>query len=103
MKGNCVVTSTQSAKVPSPPNIGEYNTANGTLVQNYLQPSGFSSPLFVAVDSTGHVWFTEPNSNAIGRLTPGSTPAWEQWTIPTANAIPYDLVVDKHGWIVHVL
>ena len=79
-----------------PSYIGEYNTANGTLVQNYLQPSGFSSPLFVAVDSTGHIWFTEPNSNAIGRLTPGSTPGWKQWTIPTASAIPYDLVVDKH-------
>lgn len=77
--------------------IGEYNTVDHTLVQDYLQPSGFSSPLFVAVDSTGHIWFTEPNSNAIGRLTPGSTPVWEQWAIPTASAIPYDLVVDKHG------
>ena len=80
-----------------PSYIGEYTTSDFTLVQNYLEPSGFSSPLFVAVDSTGHIWFTEPNSNAIGRLTPGSTPNWEQWTIPTANAIPYDLVVDKHG------
>jgi len=80
-----------------PSAIGEYNTLNVTLVQNYLQPGGFSSPLFVAVDSSGHIWFTEPNSNAIGRLTPGSTPGWQQWTIPTANAIPYDLVVDKHG------
>jgi virginiamycin B lyase len=80
-----------------PSYIGEYNTANDTLVQNYLQPSGFSSPLFVAVDSTGHIWFTEPKSNAIGRLIPGSTPNWEQWTIPTPNAIPYDLVADKHG------
>jgi streptogramin lyase len=79
-----------------PSSIGEYDTANGTLVQNYLQPGGFSSPLFVAVDSTGQIWFTEPNSNAIGRLTPGSTPDWEHWTIPTASAFPYDLVVDKH-------
>jgi virginiamycin B lyase len=79
-----------------PSYIGEYNTSNATLIQNYLQPSGFSSPLFVAIDSTGHIWFTEPNSNAIGRLIPGSKPDWEQWTIPTANAIPYDLVVDKH-------
>ena len=80
-----------------PSYIGEYNISNVTLVQNYLEPGGFSSPLFVAVDSTGHIWFTEPNSNAIGRLTPGSTPVWEQWAIPTPGAIPYDLVVDKHG------
>ena len=46
-----------------PAAIGEYNTLNVTLVQNYLQPGGFSSPLFVAVDSTGHIWFTEPNSH----------------------------------------
>jgi virginiamycin B lyase len=68
-----------------PSSIGEYNTANSTLVQNYLQPSGFSSPLFVAVDSTGHIWFTEPNSNAIGRLTPGSTPGSDPYGITLAG------------------
>jgi virginiamycin B lyase len=80
-----------------PSYLGEYNRSNNTFVTNYKQPAGFSSPVFVAVDASGKVWFTEPNSNVIGRLTPGTPPTWKQWTVPTANAVPYDLVFDNNG------
>lgn len=76
--------------------IGEY-AHNDTLLKNYMEPTGYSSPVFLALDAQGNVWFTEPTSNAIGELTPGSTPTWNQWTVPTANAVPYDLVFDKNG------
>ena len=80
-----------------PATIGEYNLSNASLVKNYNEPSGFSSPLFVAVDGSGNIWFTELNSNAIGELIPGSSPTWNQWKVPTANSVPYDLVFDSKG------
>ena len=80
-----------------PATIGEYNLSTASLVKNYNEPSGFSGPLFLAVDGSGNIWFTEPNSNAIGELTLGSSPTWNQWKIPTGNSVPYDLVFDGKG------
>jgi virginiamycin B lyase len=76
--------------------MGKYGS-NDTLIANYKEPAGYSSPVFLALDSHGYIWFTEPTTNAIGELIPGSTPTWQQWTVPTAKAIPYDLVFDKNG------
>lgn len=76
--------------------IGEYNRSDESLVQNYFEPSGYSSPAFLTLRN-GSVWFTESTSNAIGRLIPGSTAHWSQWKVPTANANPYDLLFDKNG------
>lgn len=79
-----------------PSYIGEYNRSNDSLVKNYLEPSGYSSPVFLAMKKNT-VWFTEPTTNAIGELVPGSTTHWHQWKVPTANANPYDLLFDKNG------
>ena len=79
-----------------PATIGEYNLSNASLVKNYNEPSGFSSPLFLAIDGSGNIWFTELNSNAIGELTPSSS-TWNQWSVPTANSVPYDLLFDSRG------
>lgn len=79
-----------------PSYLGEYNISNDTLVGNVLEPAGYSSPVNVAVSSTGDIWFTEPTSNAIGKFVPGSA-TWSQWNVPTANAIPYDLAFDSTG------
>jgi streptogramin lyase len=84
----------------NPPSyIGEYNRTNNTLVKNFQVPTGFSSPVFLLVDSHGNIWFSEPTTNAIGRLTPSTLkgPAWKQWKVPTASANPYDLVLDNSG------
>jgi virginiamycin B lyase len=79
-----------------PSYIGEYNNSN-TLIKDFLEPQGYSSPVFVSVNSKGTVWFTEPKTNAIGKLIPSATPSWHQWTVPTPNANPYDLVLDNNG------
>ncbi|MGZ3610839.1 MAG: hypothetical protein ACXVBU_12335, partial [Ktedonobacteraceae bacterium] len=76
--------------------IGEYNVSNDTLVKNFLQPQGYSSPVFLVIDGKGNIWFSEPTSNAIGRLIP-SGPGWQQWKVPTSNASPYDLTLDNNG------
>jgi len=83
-----------------PSYIGQYNRTNGALVKNFKEPTGFSSPVFLLVDKHGNIWFSEPTTNAIGRLTPVTItglPAWKQWKVPTASASPYDLVLDNNG------
>jgi streptogramin lyase len=74
--------------------IGKYSLADNTALMDYQEPAGFSSPMFLAVDKGGNVWFTEPNSNAIGELNPHSN-AWRQWKLP-AGSSPYDLVFDNN-------
>src|SRR6266567_985473 len=85
---------------PQTGSIAQYNRQGFTLVHNFTEPSGYSSPLFVKVDSGGHIWFTEPDTHAIGELTvTNGTPSWQQWSVPTANAEPYDLTIDHAGHI----
>lgn len=75
--------------------IGKYSQADGSLLQDFQEPAGYSSPLFVAVDTQGNVWFTEPNSSAIGELNP-LTDSWQQWPL-LQGSVPYDLVFDTQG------
>jgi virginiamycin B lyase len=50
----------------------------------------------VAVNpADGHVWFTQPNSDAIGELDPVKG-TWQQYSV-THGSIPYDLLFDQHG------
>src|SRR6266568_3454569 len=85
---------------PQVGSIAQYNRQGFTLVHNFTEPSGYSSPLFVKVDSGGHIWFTEPDTHAIGELTvTNGTPSWQQWSVPTTNAEPYDLTIDHAGHI----
>ena len=78
--------------------IAQYSRHNFTLIRNYNEPVGYSSPLFLAVDGSGNIWFTEPNTNAIGELIPnGGNGTWNQWTVLTPNATPYDLTFDNAG------
>ena len=49
--------------------IAKFSLADGTLLGEYAQPTGYSSPAFVAVDNTGNIWFSEPTTDAIGKLS----------------------------------
>src|SRR5579875_501850 len=75
--------------------IGQYALADGSFIRAYGEPPGFSSPLFVALDAAGNIWFTQPNSDAIGELNP-QTESWQQWAV-TKGSMPYDLLIDKNG------
>ncbi|GAC1392717.1 MAG: hypothetical protein NVSMB38_17220 [Ktedonobacteraceae bacterium] len=89
--------------------IARVNRSSFNGASNYTEPSGYTSPVFLATDSSGNIWFTEPMSNAIGELSPNtSNPGnskWQQWTVPTASATPFDLAFDAHGnlWFTEVL
>ena len=84
--------------------IAQVNRSSFSVVHNFQEPSGYSSPLFVATDASSNVWFTEPMTNSIGELIPSSG-TWHQWTVPTASAAPFDLAFDAHGnlWFTEVL
>lgn len=81
--------------------IIQVDKATFTAVNIYQEPDGFSSPVFLEADADGNIWFTQPTTNAIGKLTPNvkapGSSEWDQWNPPTAHAAPYDLAFDKHG------
>jgi streptogramin lyase len=76
-------------------NIGKYSQADGSLIQNFPEPAGYSNPVFLATDANGDVWFTQPDSNALGKLSPKDQ-TWSQWKLKPGNT-PFDLLIDKNG------
>lgn len=82
--------------------IAQVNRSSFSITKNFTEPSGrgFSSPFFLVPDASGDIWFAEPNTNAIGELTPSqhnSSATWKQWGVPTRNAAPFQLAFDAHG------
>src|SRR5712692_7318337 len=69
---------------------------NGVNPLNKLvEPPTYTSPFFLAFDSSGNLWFSEPVSNSIGEYDAGGN--WHQWPVPTAKASPLDLTFDQYG------
>ena len=77
--------------------LGKYSLTNGSLLNEYQEPSDYSSPLFVAVAPDGVVWFTQPNSDALGSFNPQTT-LFSKYSVKK-NSAPYDLIIDKNGSI----
>jgi len=75
--------------------LGQYAYSDSTLLQNFNEPAGYSSPLFVALDKNGNVWFTEPDTDAIGEFNTQSQ-NWNQWLLKGGSA-PFDLIFDSAG------
>ncbi len=81
--------------------IALVNCSSFSVTTNFTEPSGFTSPFFLILDSFGHLWFAEPNANAIGELIPNlhnpSASIWHQWAVPTYNAAPFQVAFDNRG------
>ena len=75
--------------------LGQYAFSDGTFIQNLSEPDGYSSPLFTAVDTNGDVWFTQPDSDAIGEYTPHNQ-QWNQWFLKKGSE-PFDVTFDRNG------
>ncbi len=75
--------------------LGLYAYSDSTLIQNFSEPAGYSSPLFVALDKDGTVWFTEPATDAIGEFNMQSQ-TWNQWLLKRGSG-PFDLIFDSTG------
>jgi streptogramin lyase len=82
----------------SPGKLGLFDPATDGWVTVVSLPTGYGQPLFVAVDSTGKVWFTMPATNSIGVYNPVSTTV-TQWAVPTPSAGPWGIAIDSAGKI----
>src|SRR5579863_10338425 len=68
---------------------------NVSPLNKLIEPPTYTSPFFLAFDSSGDLWFSEPVSNSIGEYDTGGN--WHQWAVPTAKASPFDLTFDQFG------
>src|SRR6266566_5397022 len=93
----CDPSPTCNSSTP-PGKIAEFNPATSTWMNTYKLPSGYAQPLFLRFDAQGKLWFPLPMGNSIGRFDP-SNKTFQQWTVPTANAGPWDVAIDGHGKI----
>ena len=75
--------------------IGQYAFSDGTFIQDFTEPKGYTSPLFIVADPAGHLWFTQPTSDAIGEFDPVKD-VWNQWPV-AKNSQPYDIALDAQG------
>ena len=78
-----------------PSTIGQYAFSDGTFIQDFTEPKGYTSPFFIVADATGHLWFTQPTSDAIGEFD-SINDVWQQWSVKK-DSQPYDLTLDTHG------
>ncbi len=82
---------------PSTGEIGEYDVATLNKVHDFIPPApNIYTPIFLAFDGSGIIWFTDPTHGAIGSLNPG-TGSWSEFPIGVSGAQPYDLVFDQQG------
>ncbi len=86
---------TPTCLTQAPGILGEYDLLDGSWIQDFPEPLGYTKPAFVAIDASGNVWFTEPNSHAIGELNPQNL-LWNQWKV-SGGSTPFDLTFDKNG------
>lgn len=96
-----------SCPVPGTPNgaIEEFSLVNGQPqeINRYQPPTPNPpttppfNPTYLALDNNGHVWFTDPVNNQIGKLTiSGNT--WTSYSTGiSTNAQPYGIVLDGAG------
>lgn len=79
-----------------PGKIEEFDPSTSSWIATIQLPAKFSQAFFLAFDAKGRIWFAQPNNNTIGMYNP-TTKVFHQWTVPTPNAGPWDVVVDHKG------
>jgi streptogramin lyase len=79
----------------NPGKLGKFSLADGSLINEYQEAPNVSNPMFVAVASNGHVWFTEPVTDSIGEFDPVTT-NFTNYALPK-GVEPRDLIFDKNG------
>ncbi|HEX8731752.1 MAG TPA: hypothetical protein VF725_06785, partial [Ktedonobacterales bacterium] len=70
--------------------IGELPAGSGSPIFWSLPNISGNQPIFVALDSSGNVWFTTPNNSMIGEFNPTTNAFVGQWPV-TPGSGPWDL------------
>ncbi len=81
-----------------PGKIEEFNPSTSSWMTTIQLPANYAQALFLAFDAKGHIWFAMPDNNSIGMYNPTSQ-KFHQWTVPTADAGPWDIVIDHNGMV----
>ncbi len=81
--------------------IGAWPAQAGTITE-YHTPSADSSPADLAFAPDGTLWFTEINTNKIGKLVPseveaGTSKGITEYDLPQPNSKPHYITVAKDG------
>lgn len=81
--------------------IGRMNAANGELETFSTEAKGVDDPHTLIQAADGRIWFTAQQSNRVGVFNP-SDESLRVWKVPTKNARPYGIVMDRNDqpWIV---
>jgi streptogramin lyase len=77
-----------------PGQIGELVAGSHALNFYTLPNISGNQPIFLALDSSGHVWFTTPNNSMIGEFDPNTRSFVGQWPV-TPGSGPWDLTFNK--------
>jgi len=75
--------------------LSQYALSDGNFMADFSEPNGYSSPLFLAVDNEGNVWFTQSTTDALGEYDTQDG-SWHQWYLKQGS-MPLDLTFDTHG------
>jgi virginiamycin B lyase len=81
---------------PAPTNPSAADLSKTVTIRTFKLPTAFALPHDVAVGADDSLWFTEYNSNKIGRLDPQSGTIRE-YPLKTANSSPRGIAVDLTG------
>ena len=69
--------------------------ATAVTINHFVLPDPNPGMGAVAGGPDGNVWFTEPNANRIGRVTPAGVVS--EFSVPTANSYPSGIVTGPDG------
>jgi virginiamycin B lyase len=80
----------------NPGRIEEFSPSAQSWIADYQLPAGYRQAAFLAVDSTGNIWFPLFGADALGRFDP-ATQTFTRWAVPTPAAGPWDIAIDHNG------
>ena len=86
--------STASSAHRASPTGGSHATLAGTITE-FAIPTTNSGPGGITAGPDGNLWFTEHNSNKIGRISPSGTAT--EFAPPTANSDPWGITAGPDG------
>jgi virginiamycin B lyase len=64
-------------------------------ITQFAIPTNSSEPWGIALGPDKNLWFTESNTNKIGRITPKGV--FTEFIVPTTNSMPFSIVAGPDG------
>ena len=75
--------------------LGAAAIVSGQTFTVYSLPASYSQPKGITAGPDGALWFTEYNTNKIGRISTGG--AITEYSVPTVASCPYSITAGPDG------